>query len=378
MPDSITDVLINTKNPYYFSDSGDRLFLQAMKECFAHHYNHCPAYKALCQLEGFSPNLFHSFEDIFDIPHLFVKVLKHKTLTSVPPEQIKLSLKSSGTTGERSQINLDAITLDRIQKIVWNIYEAFDMADKSLMCNCILFSYEHRFASDVGTAFSDKLLSGLTGVKELVYALRWNEEKKDFVFDVDAIIEALIRFAEDGSPLRIIGFPAFLFELVREYERRGLSPLNFNEKSYIIIGGGWKIKADKEISKGEFRQLMSKWLGLPAENVRDLFGMVEHGVPYCECERGNMHVPIYSRAAVRDPGSLRILPDGVPGLLHLYTPYLHSFPAISLLTTDVGITGRECLCGRNAPYIKVVGRAGIKKHRGCAIRALDLLEKETT
>ena len=373
MPDSVIDELINTKKPFFFSKPRDLLFLEAMQEAFSQHYNNCPIYKTLCHLEGFSPDLFQNFDDIFMIPHFFVDVLKRKTFKSVPENEIELTLKSSGTGGQKSQIHLDKTTLQRIHNIVWNIYEEYGMADKSQYCNCILFSYEHKHASDVGTAFSDKLLSGLTGIKELVYALKWSDDKQDFIFDTDGVIEALTRFDKDDAPLRIIGFPAFLYELSQEYERRGLPPLNFGKDSFIIIGGGWKTKADKEISREEFDRIISDWLGMPAENIRDLFGMVEHGVPYCECEKGHLHVPIYSRAVVRDPETMMIQPDNAPGLLHFYTPYLNSFPAISLLTTDIGTTGRNCACGRNSPYIKILGRAGIKKHKGCAIRAVDFL-----
>ncbi|MCD4782808.1 MAG: hypothetical protein K8T10_03145 [Candidatus Eremiobacteraeota bacterium] len=367
------DQLINTKNPYSFDDSRDKLFLSAMRENFRQHYDNCPQYRKLCILEGLSPDNIINFEDIFHIPHLFVSVLKDRTFKSVPDNQVKLTLKSSGTRGQKSAIYLDSITLDRIHNIVWNIFDEYGMADKSVECNCILFSYEHKFASDVGTAFSDKLLSGLTGIKNLVYVLRRDEENNDFYFDIEGLIDALLRFSKEDNPLRIIGFPALLFELEKEYTKRGLPNLNFGKDSYIIIGGGWKTKAKDEIPKPIFKNIMSRLLGVPVENVRDLFGMVEHGVPYVECEKGNMHVPIYSRAVVRDPETLKILPDYQPGLLHFYTPYLNSFPAISLLTTDVGMTGRDCPCGRNAPYIIVLGRAGLEKHRGCAIRALDFI-----
>jgi phenylacetate-coenzyme A ligase PaaK-like adenylate-forming protein len=102
--------------------------------------------------------------------------------------------------------------------------------------------------------------------------------------------------------------------------------------------------------------------------------MVEHGVPYCECEHGNMHVPLYSRVYVRDPGTLEILPHGETGIFHLLTPYLNSFPAPSLLTTDLGRLVERCPCGRNSPYLQIIGRGGVKKHQGCALAALKFLQ----
>ena len=113
---------------------------------------------------------------------------------------------------------------------------------------------------------------------------------------------------------------------------------------------------------------------IPQQNVRDLFGMVEHGIPYVDCEHGNLHVPIYARARVLDPESLKSLEDGEVGLLHLMTPYLSSYPSISLLTTDKAVIDNNCPCGRPGKTFKILGRAGLAKHKGCAIKALDLLK----
>ena len=144
MHDSPTDELIRTKKPFFFSDLRDELFLKAMQEAFLHHYTKCGVYQTLCHLEGFSPDILRKFSDIFHIPHFFVNVLKIRTFSSVPDDTIKLVLKSSGTGGQRSQILLDEITLSRITKIVRNIYEDYGMADETINCNCILFSYEHK------------------------------------------------------------------------------------------------------------------------------------------------------------------------------------------------------------------------------------------
>ena len=114
-----------------------------------------------------------------------------------------------------------------------------------------------------------------------------------------------------------------------------------------------------------------KWLLTP-QNVRDLYGMVEHGVPYCECEKWRMHIPNYSRVLVRDPITLEVLPPGQAGLLQFLTPYHHSFPAVSLLTTDRGVVHPECRCGRKSPTLTLLGRAGVTKHKGCAIAALKI------
>jgi phenylacetate-coenzyme A ligase PaaK-like adenylate-forming protein len=353
---------------FQFDGAHDELFLEAMQEAWAHHAERCPEYRTLCEQRGFDVT---RLTDASDIPWLFVPVLKRYTLVSAPPEAIELTLTSSGTSGEKSAIYLDHVTLDRIRGIVFNIYRAYDMV-RTELTNYLCFTYDPEVAQDVGTAWSDKLLTGLATAAEIFYAIQ--QQDGDWHLDKAACWEALERFQKSGRPLRILGFPSFTYEVIGEYVRDTGRHFNFGQDSWIITGGGWKTLADKEIPRPEFKRLVGEWLGMPPDHVRDLYGMVEHGVPYCECEAGRLHVPIYSRAWARDPGTLQVLPAGQQGLLHFATPYLNSFPAISLLTTDLGRVEGGCPCGRSAPTVTIDGRAGQWPHKGCALAALDILE----
>lgn len=373
MPDDPVDRLIWIKDA--FSPHTDDAFLAAMKRAFSHHYQNCEPYRKLCDLRGFSPGSLRDYWQISEIPYIFVSVLKERKLTSVPDEDIALVLTSSGTSGQKSATYLDKLSLKRIRKIVWNIYASFDMADKKERVNYLCFTYDPGVAKNLGTAFSDKLLTGLTGVNEVEYAIKYDKKIGDFRLDKEGCYATLERFSAMKMPMRILGFPSFLYEVLGDYVRTTGRSFSFGRRSFIITGGGWKTLGDKEVPKEVFRHEVSSWLGIPKENIRDLFGMVEHGVPYCECEKGNFHVPIYSRVFIRHPRDLRILPPGEAGILHLITPYLHSFPAISLLCTDIGRLIHDCPCGRKMPYIDLLGRGGVRKHKGCAIAALDILEK---
>lgn len=373
MPESLTGRLIAQKDAFNHSEKNERLFLDAMRENLEHHINGCDAYARLCRHEGFGPDDLRSSEDLFSIPHIFVGVFKRRKLLSIPEEDIKLVLRSSGTSGEKSANYLDDLSLRRIRKIVRNIYGDFGMADRKQKVNYLCFTYDPSHARDVGTAFSDRLLSSLTGVNRIYYALRYDRKSGDFRLNREATRKVLEEYAGEGLPLRILGFPSFLYEVIGEIWRERKRAFSFGRESFIIIGGGWKTLSDREIPKAEFRSLVHRWLGIPPENVRDLYGLVEHGIPYCECEKHNLHVPIYARACAREPGTLRLLPGGEAGLLHLLTPYLNSIPALSLLTSDLGRVLDGCSCGRNAPYLVIAGRGGVHKHKGCAISALDLL-----
>ncbi len=376
MPENDVDALIACQEAFLFSPENDRLFLKAMKSAFSYHFRNCEAFKRLCLYRGFTPQSLQCYEDIFSIPWLFVNVLKERCFVSVPPEKVHLVLTSSGTTGSRSAISLDRRSLRRIRKIVWNIYASFDMASKEERVNYLCFSYDPRVAKDLGSAYSDRLLTGLTVVNKVYYALQYDRMKDEFALNRSGCCDALERFSRSGLPMRIVGFPSFLYEVLSLHMKKRRNPFSFGDRSFVIIGGGWKTLGDREVPKDQFRREVSEWLGIPAENIRDLLGMVEHGVPYCECEKGNFHVPIYSRAVVRHPLTLEIQPPGEKGIFQFVTPYHSSYPAVSLLTTDVGKLHERCVCGRNGPWLELLGRGGVKKHRGCAIAALDILERD--
>lgn len=367
-----TDRLIGGRRALSLGAREEKSFLRAMKEAFAHHFLNCPEYQQRCLEEGFVPHDLRRPDQVFSIPYFFVTVLKYHRFVSVPEERIRLTLTSSGTQGQKSAIYLDGPTLKRIHKIVRHIYAEFGMVSRR-RTNYICFTYDPEIADDLGTAFSDRLLTGLTGIKEVFYTIQWNG--RDWFMDVEGVARALERFQKSGRPLRILGFPAHTWEVLEQIVGERGANFEFGPHSYVITGGGWKNKAGQEIPKAEFRRQVGEWLGIPAHHVRDLYGMVEHGVPYCECEHGRMHVSRYSRVAARDPETLELLAPGRTGILHFLTPYLNSFPAISLLTTDVGHLEEECPCGRNSPVVVLEGRGGTKKHKGCAIAALDVLRQ---
>ncbi len=178
---------------------------------------------------------------------------------------------------------------------------------------------------------------------------------------------------KDSIPLRIVGFPAFIYDTLLYMKAQNIR-FQFQEKSLIIIAGGWKTAEAKSIPFDEFATLTKDFLGIDESRIRDVYGFVEHGVPYITCEHHHFHVPVYSRAFVRKPGTLEVLPEGEKGLLQVISPYNYAQPALSILSTDYAVIHSHCPCGRNGQYIELKGRAGLKKHEGCAITATELLK----
>lgn len=361
------------RNPFSYSTDDKKAFVDAMKEAFKIQLKSSSFLKAYFKTYGFDIKKVTDYSKVHEFPFVSVNALKERELSFLKKEKMALELKSSGTRGQVSRMQLDKQSLLRVRHMAWNVFDALGLCDMQREYDYICLTYDPNIARDVGTAWTDKLLTSFTKAGEVFYAFKWSEEKKEFYFDIDASLEKLHR-AELGQKLiRLIGFPAFVLKLSEEYKKRFGSYPKINPGSFVITGGGWKTLSDEAIDKKIYRKILADNLGISQENVRDLFGMVEHGVPYVDCKFGNFHIPIYGKVIPRHPTSLKPMNFGEVGLLQFMTPYLSSYPSLSLLSSDWGSIEEKCSCGLKGPVLVIKGRAGVKKLKGCAVSASQML-----
>lgn len=367
---SAIDRLLALDDAYDVSPGAEALFVEAMREAVSWHVERSEVYRGLCRLEGFDPGTWTS---LARIPAVFVNAFKEHSLLSVPEADVALTLTSSGTGGQKSRIVFDRVSLDRALGMVERVFDALGLVDKSQEVNYLLFAYDPQEARNLGTAYTDDNLTTFTRKRSVYHALRWDADRREFTFRLEQAYDKLLEFAEDGHPVRILGFPAFLHKMVRHHQARGADPLALHPASLVHTGGGWKKSEHEAIDKGQFRQEVQEAFGVAERNIRDGYGLVEHSVPYVECENHRFHVSAFARAIARDVRTLEPLADGEVGFLELLTPYIRSMPAHALLTSDLAAVSRGCPCGRDAAWIDLRGRAGVKKNKGCAIAAAEAL-----
>jgi phenylacetate-coenzyme A ligase PaaK-like adenylate-forming protein len=362
--------LMEAPNVYDLTPEKDARFLEAMRAAIAHHRAASPFYAALCAHAGFTE--LPGLDALHTVPHVFVNVLKRHELLSVPRAEVALHLTSSGTAGQKSQVFFDEGSKARGLYMIDRCFDDYGMYDRETPANYLLFAHEPAHAGTRGTAYTDHYLTKFAPLREGYFALRWSEAKQDWEFRVEEANAQLEAFAESGAPLRVLGFPAFLHRLIQF--RAGRPPLAFGPRSYVLTGGGWKTSEQEAIPKEAFIAEVSAALGIPPENFRDGYGLVEHGVPYLECRHHRFHVPHFARALARHPGTLAPLREGEAGFLNLVTPYMLSMPSVSLLTSDLAAVRHGCPCGSNTATIELQGRLGTRKNKGCAITAAELLK----
>ncbi|UTH75538.1 acyl-protein synthase [Chromobacterium sp. IIBBL 290-4] len=368
------ETLCMMDQPYQTGPECDRLFDAAMRELTEYHCEHSPGYRSWLEQNGLDAAKLASLRDWSALPPIFANYFKRNLLLSKTGEDA-LELTSSGTTGQKSRMRYDERSIRAAQRMVDRIFDHYGWNTPEQPCNYLLLSYEPAGAITLGTAYTDQFLCKYAPVNRAVYALRHNGKGNEF--DPFGTIRALQEFAAEGLPVRIFGFPAFLWFTLERMREMGVPPLQLHPDSLVFLGGGWKTHADQAIAKTELYRRLGEQLGLPDARCRDGYGSVEHPVPYVECPHHHFHVPAYARAYVRRTSDLAVQPYGEPGFLHLVSPYITSSPAHSMLLSDLAALqpAERCGCGLASDWFELLGRAGTSKSRSCAIAASELIKE---
>lgn len=357
----------------YDIDGSEETYLESIRENLRRH-TACPFYADLLERSGVSPDDISTMEDIARIPPIHANFYKTHTVQTAPDDEIVLRLTSSGTSGQKSQMFFD----------LWSITASDKSVDMQMgyyghiidgPANFLMYSYEPAPGANMGTLRTRQMMRRFAKENELVYALRFTG--KEHEFDLFGCIEALKRFEEQGLPVYILGFPAFLYFTLQKMEAMGMPALHLDPRSFVCMGGGWKGFADKQVTAEEFRRYAGERLGLPDSCFRESYGAVEHGVGYTDCACHRFHMPVYDRILIRDPRTLEPLGYGRKGFVNFVSAMNTAVPVTSLMMGDFGILHPpgSCPCGNPAPWLELMGRAGVSKNKSCAVAAAEILRR---
>ena len=365
-----TDELLELA-PYDGSREAETLFMQALQEECVFHYEHNDMYRRFCDRKGFDPHRPFTVEEI---PPVSVSVFKELggRLSSVPQEDLSLTLQSSATSGVPSTILVDKETARRQAKAMIKVVGEFIGKERKpflIMDIDPRSSYKKllgaRFAAVTGyLRFANK-----TG-----YFLKADENNVSY-FDVEGILE-YVRALEPDKSVVVFGFTYILYsQVLRSIEKAGVK-IQLPKGSKIIHIGGWKKLEGEKISKEKFNDRLSACFGIRPADVIDIYGFTEQmGLNYPDCGCGWKHTSSYVRVLVRDTVTREVLPPGKEGLLEFITPIPHSYPGNAVLTDDLGvIDAGSCSQGRAGTRFRIVGRMKKAEVRGCG----DILSQKLT
>ncbi|WSG29291.1 acyl-protein synthase (plasmid) [Streptomyces europaeiscabiei] len=362
--------LCDYPDPFTHSAETEALFVAAMREITSWHATRSPFYQRMWKTAG-APKI-STIADITEIPFVHVNIFKRHPLSSIHSEDVVLRLTSSGTGGRKTEIGFDEWSFGAAQRMdAWTM-KALGLIDPDRPANYLVCGHEPAPRLTVGAAHSLNELCDFAPAASVAHTLRHTGSGHEF--DPMGSVDALLRYAQQPYPVRIVGFPAFLYAVLDRMNTMGVEPLQLPAGSLVVTGGGWKGYNDKAISRSDLRALVETQLGIPAHRIRDCYGSVEHCLPYLECADHHFHVPVWSHCIVRDVTTLRPLPHGARGYLQFTAPYLTALPGHSILMADIGTLHPPGACSVNAPWFEVHGRAGTRRNQNCAVAAAQLLE----
>lgn len=362
--------LFNLKNPYD-TEKSNELFLKAMQESCAYQYENCQDYARILKKRGFHPQDLKEYADIEKLPFIPTLYFKKHALFSMTQKRLLIKVTSSGTSGNKSKMGFNLMSLYRGLRMVLTIGKYHGLFSLK-PAHYLIFGYEPNKSNQVVFSKTAYGFSYFAPALSRAYALRYT--KDGYQLDLESLKEKFLKYSKSKFPVRTIGFPAYTYFLLKQMKEEGLKA-TLPKGSILTLGGGWKQFYAQKVSKEDFYALVEEVLGIDDKHIYEFFGAVEHPILYTDCRCHHFHVPVYSRVIIRDADSLEPIPNGQVGLVNLLTPMVDSVPILSVMTDDLGILHEEpCPCGEKTPWLEILGRVGIKDIVTCAAGAGDLLK----
>lgn len=342
------------KPPYSVPQAArDHTLLSGLNRLTRLHYERCLPYRRI--IDGYWGGQTHS-GDLEAVPYLPVSIFKSQLLQSVPDSEVRVTLTSSGTTGQAvSRIRLDSASSTIQQRALAN--SLMHVLGKQRLPMLVI---------DTDAVFKDpKLMSargaGVLGImrygRDHVFAL-----KPDLEADYDAVAAFLDSL--EGRPFFIFGFTFMVWVKFYElFRNRGLDLSN----AVLIHSGGWKKLAERAVSNEEFRAAFREAFGLT--RIHNFYGMVEQiGTIFLEGPGGLLFPPNFADVIIRDARTFKPAPMGHTGIVQLLSLLPHSYPGHSVLTEDLGVI--ESINDHEGEWagkgIRILGRLPRSELRGCS------------
>jgi long-chain-fatty-acid---luciferin-component ligase len=421
----------------YRVDSGtaEQLRFQAIKVSFDHHFKNNGFYQRYCRQEGVTPFDIQRPEDLVRIPlisdiffkdyptgvdfyHWLQKIASIKlpevrfrkrnpsfdeVIEALSEHDVTVTF-TSGSSGRYSFFPRDALTWMRQRysfacsgiELIRSEYETADPTFFRLNAfpnptKTFLFSGKIAIAT-YGTVFDQENVEYLIdrkvttdtlriamgrgrGFKENLLGRLAKIGRKKMVADFGRKIET---YAGSGKKLVIAAPPFLVSALLSTLEDQGRK-LQLGKNVWLGTAGGWKIPTGGVLLDKNWRARIVHLLGIPEDQIRDVYGMSECSAFFPDCEGHYKHIPQSIVYPLVVDEELRPLDYGYFGRLALLDPLPNSYPGFIITSDRVKILKSCPICDRPGPvFDNDISRIIGAEDRGCAAIAREqmILEKE--
>jgi long-chain-fatty-acid---luciferin-component ligase len=337
------------------------LRLLAISDSVRYHATNCRDYNYFCAIKGFDPFIALQPDTLKDVPQIPTSIYKLKDLISVPIDESVKRFESSGTSGTKSRIFRDEISLARLSgslrgsSNVWS-----DILDNLDIEEDVKVIHLGPTRKEAGTLWFSNVMGLIELEADTTHVMRNSR------INWDEVRGLIIDFLKNSKRLLIVGAPFLVEELCQSVKS---NEINAKEKMYFITGGGWKKFSGNKVSQTKLSEIAKIKFGLKSKSqFRDVFNQVELNSAFVECSHGRLHSPPWVEIIVRNPYTLNPVESGNEGLLSYLDPTAHSFPCF-FIGEDVGTKEETpCKCGRKTPSIQILRRLKISAQQGCSLQ----------
>lgn len=342
--------------PYSLDKKEKELFLtDNLSELTRHHYEKCPEYRKILNSLKFDRNHIRTYKDI---PFLPVRMFKEYDLKSIADADVRKTMTSSGTSGQKvSRIYLDKENASMQTRVLTKIVSSYIGALRVPM-----------IILDTSAMIKNRAMFSARGAGILGFSIFARDKMYALNEDMELDMEGMAAFLEkhQGEKILLFGFTFMIWQhFYKELIRTGYHP--DLKQGILLHGGGWKKLEASAVSPNQFKQALREACGI--EQIYNYYGMVEQtGSIYMECECGHLHTPVYSDIIVRRSEDYSEASIGEQGIIEVVSVLPISYPGHVLLTEDSGtVLGEDdCPCGRKGKYFEISGRLKNAEIRGCS------------
>ncbi len=340
--------------PYSMAyDAREALLKDGLNALTAQHYAACEPYRRI--IDGYWKGATNA-QSVDAVPYLPVSLFKTQKLMSVAPEAVRVTLTSSGTTGQAvSRIFMDA--------------EASSIQQRALASSLMHVLGKKRLPMlviDTDAVFKDPRYMSARGAGVLGIMRYGRNHAFALTPNLQPDFDAVRAFLDDvnGEPFFMFGFTYLVWiNFYEQFRDAGLDLSN----GILIHSGGWKKMIERAVDNIQFRSALGQAFKL--KKIHNFYGMVEQiGSILLEGPDGLLYPPNFSDVIIRDPVTWEVAPNGTPGVVQTVSLLPHSYPGHSLLTEDLGVieTVDAGINGWMGKGVRIIGRVPKAELRGCS------------
>jgi hypothetical protein len=310
-----------------------------------------PIYRALCERRNAGPE---SIRDWRQIPALPTSVFKAYEVSSIPAGERTRVFHSSGTTGQipsRHFHNAESLSVYEASLLAW--FQRHFFVAQPAPIKLLFLTPETAPHSSLVHMFT--AVRRHFGAPDSAFTGRVDPDGA-WSLDLEQTLAAVREAVGENRPLGLLG-TAFSFVHLLDHLQSAGKRFALPKGSRVLETGGYKGRA-RAVPKAQLRQMLAKFLGVPAIQVVAEYGMSELSSQAYDSAAGVFHFPPWARVCVISPETGAESGEGETGLLRVFD--LANIASVMAVQT-------EDLAVRRGDGFELLGRAASAEPRGCSL-----------